>query len=1614
MRKIYFPKIDKITDDIDGQNHSINELGYMNIHATEDYKIAPGILGKEWREDELPNEDGWLFSHTMTVDPKDAKIKVVSNFPEESSTNSEHFKPVKLTQATVTDFKTAQGVIGGKWDLISRQWVAGSSPVGDVSSNGATVISTFGEHELVCELTSGESIEMYSPIELKWGYCDFWLHAPQTTGESIIDFINTVNSTDPLIQIGLSGGKIYYYSTIGGSKVELGSYSEGKFSHVRVFFNATENSTQLGCYIFLNQLYIGFAPIISTGEESFNKIRIKSIGGTSYVDAIGCSWLNDYQSWTNFLNSTWISKAYNFEYQSEGFMSFWITNTSVNPTSKAIVELFYIDKDPEKLQTKPMLRHSYLELFQGDINVQDGDTMKVLGLYYPNEFVHIMIKWDFQYHTYYINGQAVHTVEHENINSGAIDGINKFLFRTDYIGGNTIYVDAILTSLEGESFEERFDNIEAGVLNTKGLTSNYGLFKNIQADFAIIDNEGNYKNAEGILGKQWIIGDQPNDLELINYGNDLPFSQRIHDDYCVIHVQFDDLSCNPWESFNDVHEVRTGTTSPNPNETGVDPAYGIWQFDNEDPLVGIKSLYLDPNNELTGDRPANYPIAYKKWEHNGWLKYGSVECFFEPSELTPGLIMSGSGDETGSDIYLQIGIKVDTEQTGDVKIIYATHQHGAGTYQDLESNLPLYVGQKYHIAYTWGPAGRFLYVDGVKVDSATETGDGEEIVSTCKYFGIGSATDLISLENRAAIGKWDEFRFSDIQRSTFWLGAIYSDATIIPRFAEHVNVCRIQPKAEFSESPFEYDPLVFPYDYIPESIVQFRTNTYRTEGMFDFFFTYSWEDSIRYTEKIGENLITKFDDYAALIQLRNAEQQLTAVELKLSEGMISYRKTYDHKLATGIVQWEAQTNYSEPWGGNGTVSVSDNVYIDPLFKGHKDVLKLADSEQLPTGQETQSAEISFSNQMGQSMEFWIAVGGVPENNTGSGSGYEDLVINVDNGIGDGIKIIFENGNIYYYTGEYYAKTDSHMKYQENQWMHLKFDFYYDNEETEYVWDFIINNILVNEKNLFPSGITFLNKFSLKTGINETNYDIFLDAIGFSWNNYISGSNNDIFKPIGAYSPEQLSHFHLEYNGQKISESSKSGCQIYLDGEKVGTAPLLEEFLDINSIRFHINKNAAYLDALGTSWKNFTSFANVSDGTLLTKGILATNIISDIVKAPKILVDSHGDFKVGNGILGKEWNVGSILNEDPSDPINKYGWNEIDTRPPVKAEIIDYLDGHSLVLRIEREMEDTGGNIEGTLHHLVGIDNREVDYELWVYPTNNIQSTGTTQRVAFGLVENQSEGDPGVAKIILASEDNMILIENQSDGSSDPTYISTGFSYFVNQWQHFRVEWKKLEYLRIFLNSRKIYDGPDPSEDVGFLLPDNFELSVTESTAYFDAIGLSNHGYNPYTNLSDGLISTSGINAEVVKVGSLISDHHIDLTSRRIACSGYAQPDWNLYHHKSNLITDALEHTWLIPLAVPAGAKILKIFCQLKGSFTDGTGNFREMRLMAANFNGDPEEELESILETSTTTDPNFSQDLAVFIQNDRAYFLEISILESTANTAASYHIVIPYVDVENF
>jgi hypothetical protein len=81
----------------------------------------------------------------------------------------------------------------------------------------------------------------------------------------------------------------------------------------------------------------------------------------------------------------------------------------------------------------------------------------------------------------------------------------------------------------------------------------------------------------------------------------LQYSHFIHDDFCIIHVQFDGLLNEAWNSFNDVHG-QLGQSSPNPADSGVSDAYGIWGYEEASRLIGNKSLYIDPNTDQTGGR----------------------------------------------------------------------------------------------------------------------------------------------------------------------------------------------------------------------------------------------------------------------------------------------------------------------------------------------------------------------------------------------------------------------------------------------------------------------------------------------------------------------------------------------------------------------------------------------------------------------------------------------------------------------------------------------------------------------------------------------------------------------------------------------------------------------------------------------------------------------------------------------------------------------------------------------------------------------------------------------------------------------------------------------------
>lgn len=128
-------------------------------------------------------------------------------------------------------------------------------------------------------------------------------------------------------------------------------------------------------------------------------------------------------------------------------------------------------------------------------------TTSIVGLYSPEEMIHFAVKWSADYCYLYIN---MHPIGRFKLLSSASIFISLFLF--NWISSNDLpamYVDAVSTSLEMFSTSNIFDNIAPGMINSQGISSKIGSIDNLDTNNIRINTEGNYKTADGVLGKNW-------------------------------------------------------------------------------------------------------------------------------------------------------------------------------------------------------------------------------------------------------------------------------------------------------------------------------------------------------------------------------------------------------------------------------------------------------------------------------------------------------------------------------------------------------------------------------------------------------------------------------------------------------------------------------------------------------------------------------------------------------------------------------------------------------------------------------------------------------------------------------------------------------------------------------------------------------------------------------------------------------------------------------------------------------------------------------------------------------------------------------------------------------
>ncbi|MHA1277083.1 MAG: hypothetical protein ACTSQ8_07850 [Candidatus Helarchaeota archaeon] len=207
------------------------------------------------------------------------------------------------------------------------------------------------------------------------------------------------------------------------------------------------------------------------------------------------------------------------------------------------------------------------------------------------------------------------------------------------------------------------------------------------------------------------------------------------------------------------------------------------------------------------------------------------------------------------------------------------------------------------------------------------------------------------------------------------------------------------------------------------------------------------------------------------------------MNFKVNDGTESH---LDYKMGVkGVVQWGNVNNpdlddWTDSSGADCEVSIVDEV------DGHRNVMELDDQSG------TNRVEIykSLPNVVSAEISLWIRTIDVTKRIT--------LEIR-DGGYTDALKMYIDNSYFKYYDS---AEHDI-VAAVNDTWYHLKITL---NPST---WSIIINNVNYGPYNYRGSPAAFDLLF-FYTNASDNNYKIYIDAIGFSWDGYVSGSNKYLF------------------------------------------------------------------------------------------------------------------------------------------------------------------------------------------------------------------------------------------------------------------------------------------------------------------------------------------------------------------------------------------------------------------------------------------------------------------------------------------------------------------------
>ena len=204
-----------------------------------------------------------------------------------------------------------------------------------------------------------------------------------------------------------------------------------------------------------------------------------------------------------------------------------------------------------------------------------------------------------------------------------------------------------------------------------------------------------------------------------------PFSSDFDDDYATIVCYFE----------NDFVDTRGHTPSSN-TMTFATPA-----------IEGEFSAVIDTNTD------------YVRWSDTTDYTQGTIEFFYKPDTVSLDddvryyLYSGGDGIYPTTGIYLTNGT------------IHGYHYNANHEVTPrVDSTTVLEANHVYHIAYSFGPTGTYLYINGIEESSTPDT---RVMHPLTLNYGIGKTFSLHSTFQFSAQGSYDMFRISNIQRTSF-------------------------------------------------------------------------------------------------------------------------------------------------------------------------------------------------------------------------------------------------------------------------------------------------------------------------------------------------------------------------------------------------------------------------------------------------------------------------------------------------------------------------------------------------------------------------------------------------------------------------------------------------------------------------------------------------------------------------------------------------------------------------------------------------------------------------------------------------------------------------------